>query len=190
MITAEQLKAISPNVHKLDIYLNPLNEAMREFEINTANRVRAFLSQILHESCSFLYMQEIADGKEYEGRKDLGNTQIGDGVKFKGRGALQVTGRDMYRLCGLALGLDLISKPELLELPENAFKASAWCWKHKGLNEVADHSEDWTITLKNKRFPKGHMFTKIEWISYKVNGGFNGMDQRKAFYNLALTAIK
>lgn len=190
MITAEQIKAISPYVHKLDIYLDPLNEAMREFEINTANRVRAFLSQILHESGSFLYMEEIADGSEYEGRKDLGNIVSGDGKRFKGRGPLQITGRTNYRLCGLALGLDLVSKPELLEDPRYAFKASAWWWKDKGLNGVADHSEDWTITIESKKYPAGKKYTKIQWITMKVNGGFNGLAERIDFYNKALIAIR
>lgn len=190
MITAEQIKLISPHVHKLDIYLDPLNEGMRAFEINTANRVRAYLSNLFHESESFLYMEEIATGQAYEGRKDLGNIYPGDGVKYKGRCPVQITGRDMYKLCGLALGLDLISKPELLEDPKYAFMASAWFWKYKGLNEIADHSEGWTILITNKRFPKGRLFTKFEWVCYKINGGFNGMDDRKAFYNLALIAIK
>jgi putative chitinase len=190
MITAEQITSISPHVHKLDIYLDPLNEGMREFEIDTANRIRPYLSNLFHESESFLFMKETASGEEYEGRKDLGNTQIGDGVKFKGRGPMQITGRDMYRLCGLALGLDLLSKPELLEDPKYAFMASAWFWKYKGLNGVADHSEDWTIFIKNRQYPNGKMFTKFEWICYKINGGFNGYPQRLEFYNKALAVIK
>jgi predicted chitinase len=190
MITAEQIKLISPHVQKLDIYLDPLNEGMREFEINTANRVRAYTVNLLHESQSFLYMKEIGDGKQYEGRVDLGNDKPGDGVKYKGRGPIEITGKGMYRLCGLALGLDLITKPELLEDSANGFKASAWFWNYKGLNGVADHSEDWTIFIKNRQYPNGKMFTKFEWICYKINGGFNGYEQRLEFYNKALAAIK
>lgn len=184
MISAEQIKAISPHVQKLNLYLDPLNQAMRDFEINTAARVRYFLCNILHESGSFLYMQEIASGAAYEGRKDLGNIYPGDGKKYKGRGPIQITGREMYHLCGLALGLDLVSKPELLELPEYAFKAAAWFWKYKGLNELADREESFTMIWKT------HKYSKIEWITVRVNGGLNGIIERKAFYAKSLIAIK
>jgi putative chitinase len=190
MITADQLKSISPHVHNLDLNLNPYNEGMREFEINTANRVRAYTVNLLHESQSFLYMKELSDGKQYEGRVDLGNDKPGDGIKYKGRGPIQITGKGMYKLCGLALGLDLISKPELLEDPIYGFKASAWFWKYKGLNQVADHEEGWTINIKNRAYPNGRLFTKFEWICYKINGGFNGYPQRLEFYNKALMIIK
>jgi putative chitinase len=184
MITAEQITSISPHVQKLDIYLDPLNEGMREFEINTANRVRAYIPQVLHESESFLYMKECATGQEYEGRKDLGNTQIGDGIKYKGRSPLQITGKENYRLCGLALGLDIVSKPELLEDPIYAFKASAWWWKNHGLNQIADRPESWTYQVKDR------IYTKVQYITKIINGGQNGILEREAFYNLALTVIK
>lgn len=190
MITSEQIKIIYPTAHHLDEYLPHLNEGMREFEINTANRVRAYLSQILHESQGFLYMKETSSGQEYEGRKDLGNTNTGDGVKYKGRGAIQITGRFNYRDCGLALGLDLISKPELLEKPEYAFKASAWWWKNRGLNQIADHAEDWTITIKNLKNPQGKTYSKIQWLTQRINGGQLGIDRRVELYILTMVAIK
>ncbi len=185
MITADQVLAISPGAMHLDIYLAPLNEAMREFEINNAARVRYFLSNLFEESASFKYMQEIADGSAYEGRKDLGNIFPGDGKKYKGRGPIQITGRDTYKACGLALGLDLVSKPELLESPEYAFKAAAWFWaKYKSINKYADMPEDKTFLYRGKTL------TKFQWITLLVNGGSNGIDVRRAFYNKALIAIK
>jgi putative chitinase len=173
MITFEQLKKIMPYAidSKLHLYVDPLNNCMREFEINTRLRVCAFISQVAHESGSLKYTHEIADGSQYEGRNDLGNIYPGDGRKFKGRAPLEITGRAMYKLCGLALGLDLISKPELLEMPENGCKASAWFWKYKGLNEIADTSD-------------------IIKVSKIVNGGTNGLDSRIAFYKKALEVIK
>lgn len=185
MVTEAQLLAISPNVRKLNIYLSPLNNAMNEFEINTAARIRYFIAHLFHESGCFKYMQEIADGSAYEGRKDLGNTQPGDGKKYKGRGPMQITGRITYHLCGLALGLDLINKPELLELPEHAFRAAAWFWtKYKKLSQYADKPEDWTIVYREKTYKK------FEWITLLINGGANGLEDRRAYYNKALIAIK
>ena len=72
---------------------------------------------MIHESGSFRYTKEIASGKAYEWRKDLGNVQAGDGVRFKGRGLIQLTGRANYALASNALGVDFVSRPELIEQP-------------------------------------------------------------------------
>jgi putative chitinase len=76
--------------------------------------MRMFLAQIGHESGYLQYVQELASGKAYEGRADLGNTSPGDGVRYKGRGLIQITGKRNYALAGLALDLPLLEKPELL----------------------------------------------------------------------------
>lgn len=148
-------------------------EAMREFNINTRLRVCAFIAEVAKETQSLLYMKECASGNEYDTRTDLGNTpeKDGDGAKYKGRGALEITGHNNYRDCGMALGLDLLSKPELLELPEYAWKASAWWWMKHGLNELADTGN-------------------IIKVSEAVNGGHNGLAERIAFYKKALEVIK
>ncbi len=147
-------------------FADPLNAAMQEFEINTPAREAAFLAQVGHESGSLLYVKELATGGAYEGRRDLGNVEIGDGIKFKGRGLLQITGRSNYGQCGDALGLDLLNEPSLLELTENACRSAAWFWQTHGLNEVADSGD----------------FKKITRI---INGGYNGMADRQAFYERA-----
>jgi putative chitinase len=69
-------------------YLHNINAAMKQGEINTCARKSAFLGQIAHESMELLHMEELATGEAYEGRKDLGNTQKGDGERFKGRGPI------------------------------------------------------------------------------------------------------
>ncbi len=173
MITIEQLKAIMPHSVSLkrNNFIEPINEAMREFNINTRLRICAFLAQIAHESASLNYVEEIASGSAYEGRKDLGNIHEGDGVRFKGRGLIQITGRANYLEVSKAFGMDFISNPELLESYEYAVKSAAWFWARHGLNELADIPD----------------FLKITKV---INGGKNGLASRESFYNKALEIIK
>lgn len=120
MIKIEQLKKIIPYAgRRADVFLVPINEAMNEFGINTPIRQAAFLAQIAHESGSLRYVREIASGEAYEGRVDLGNTEPGDGPRFRGRGLIQITGRSNYHDCSVALyGAEapLLLHPELLEV--------------------------------------------------------------------------
>ena len=115
---------------------------MNRYGIVGTARVAAFIAQVGHESGQLRYVREIwgptAQQLTYEGRADLGNTVKGDGSKYHGRGLIQITGRANYAACGEALGLDLINKPELLELPQHAAMSAAWFWSTKGLNTLAD----------------------------------------------------
>lgn len=139
MITKEQLLAIMPNAKKrVDLFLDALNATMVEFEINTPLRQAAFLAQIGHESGQLLYVKELASGQAYEGRKDLGNTRPGYGVKYKGRGLIQITGYNNYLAIMMALDIECVEKPELLEEPINACRVSGWFWKENKLNKWAD----------------------------------------------------
>lgn len=181
-LTKDQVVAIIPGVAHLDEYFPHLIIGMDKYLINTPARMGAYLSQIGHESNKFRALKEYASGAEYDTRTDLGNTpeKDGDGEKYKGRGAIQVTGRNNYQWVSEALygDLRLLERPELLEQPSAAFLASAWWWKDKGLNGVADKPESWIV-------PGKHKYTKIQWLTVKVNGGLNGFDERLRFYNNA-----
>lgn len=169
MIELADLKAIClmTSNARLQLFVDPLNVAMREFEIDqTAARESMFLAQLAHESGGFHYVRELASGEAYEKRADLGNTEDGDGVRFKGRGLIQITGRDNYRDCGDALGLDLISCPELLEQPDNAARSAGWFWASRHLNELADRGDFLAVTKR-------------------INGGTNGLADRQAYLKRA-----
>ncbi|MDI3274890.1 glycoside hydrolase family 19 protein [Pseudomonas sp. AL03] len=163
-ITAQQLLQILPNAGKqAGVFVPVLNTAMQRYQIVGAKRVASFIAQIGHESGQLVYVREIWGPTlaqiKYEGRADLGNTVTGDGFKYRGRGLIQITGRANYAACGEALGLDLISQPELLELPQHACMSAAWFWATKGLNTLADAD-------------------KFESITRRINGGLNGQPDR------------
>ena len=153
-------------VHRADAFLEPLNEAMDIYNIDSPQRKAAFLAQIAHESGELRYVRELASGEDYEGRTDLGNVVEGDGVKFKGRGLIQITGRINYASCGSALHLDLLADPELLTTPTNASRSAAWFWLTHGCNELADADNFRRITIR-------------------INGGLNGWEDRLKYWNKA-----
>lgn len=167
MITIEQLQAIMPYARsRAAVFLPALNDAMAEFGIDTATRQAAFLAQVCHESGSLRYVRELASGAAYEGRTDLGNTEPGDGVRFKGRGLIQITGRANYAECGAVLGLPLEEQPELLEQVGPACRSAAWFWSSRGLNAVADRRD-------------------FRLITRRINGGLNGFADRLAAWERA-----
>jgi putative chitinase len=166
-VTLVQLVAIMPLARaRAAAFLAPLNAAMLEFGITTPARQASFLSQVGHESGQLRYVRELASGQAYEGRVDLGNTQRGDGVRFRGRGLLQVTGRANYAACGKALGLDLLAQPEMLEQTVNACRSAGWFWQTRGLNALADAGDQ-------------------ERVTRRINGGVNGLAERLALYRAA-----
>lgn len=167
MVSLDELLQIMPYARKrAESFLEPLNEAMNEFDITNAVRVAAFLAQVAHESGELRYVRELASGEAYEGRLDLGNTEPGDGARFRGRGLLQITGRANYRACGDALAVDLIRSPELLELPRLAARSAGWFWGTKKLNELADKGDFLLITKR-------------------INGGTTHWRERVAYYERA-----
>ena len=169
MITLDDLRAICTRTKAavLEKYVEPLNAAMDEYEIS-ANPAREthFLAQVAHESGGFHYVRELATGDAYEGRADLGNTETGDGRRYKGRGLIQITGRANYRECGDALGHDFIAEPEALEQPVYAARSAGWFWHSRHLNELADRGDARAITKR-------------------INGGTNGLQDRLTYLALA-----
>ena len=171
-MTENQLKQIA--IHATDanikLYTPLLNRFMHEYNICLKLREAAFLATVIQESGSFRYTREIASGKAYEGRKDLGNIYKGDGERFCGRGLIQLTGRANYQEASNALKVDFVSNPELLETPDFATEVSCWWWNSRNLNRLADAG-------------------KFIEITKVVNGGLNGISDRSNWYNLALKVL-
>ncbi|MBF2077980.1 MAG: glycoside hydrolase family 19 protein [Synechococcales cyanobacterium T60_A2020_003] len=160
-ITAEQLQAIAPlgSGSQIRKFVPYLNRTMAEFGINTRLRQAHFLAQLAHESGEFNYVEELASGDAYEGRSDLGNTQPGDGRRYKGRGLIQITGRANYTDVSKALGVDVVRNPTLLSSDELAARSAGWFWQRSGLNALADRDD-------------------VVAVTRRINGGTNGLSDR------------
>ena len=127
--------------------------------LDSGLRLAHFMGQCAHESGGFIYMEEIASGQAYEGRADLGNTQPGDGKRYKGRGPIQLTGRANYRRFGRKIGIDLEAHPEIVSHPSVGLLVGMMYWDDRHLNGYADTDD-------------------IVAITKRINGGTNGMDDR------------
>ncbi len=171
-ISGAQLMQIVPTLDpaRASSVAQHLNVAMAEANITTPQQQAMFVAQLAHESAGFQFMEEIASGAAYEGRADLGNTQPGDGVRYKGRGYIQVTGRYNYTEAGNALGLDLVNNPQLAAQPENAARIAAWYWTSRDINTAADSGD----------------FVQVTRL---INGGTNGLADRQAYYARAQAAL-
>ena len=156
----------------------PLQAAFDYADISTPKRQAAFLAQLGHESGGFQYLREIwgptSAQKRYEGRLDLGNTQRGDGFRYRGRGLIQITGRANYVRIASRLSRfgapDFVAEPEALERPEWAALSAADYWKDRRLNELADTG-------------------KFKTLTKRINGGLNGYADRLARYERAAEAL-
>lgn len=174
-VSEAQLAEIYPDAGpRVGVFLAQLNRAMQRYRIDSPVRQAAFLAQVGHESGQLRWVRELwgptAAQQRYEGRKDLGNTEPGDGARFKGRGLIQITGRENYRRAGAALGTPLLDQPAMLEQPEWASVSAAWWWANHGLNELADTGD----------------FEKITRI---INGGLNGYADRLALWEKAKAVL-
>ena len=160
-------------ISRVDEFVASFNQWNIPFGIDSPKRIAHYLAQVFHESGALRYVEEIASGEKYEGRKDLGNTQKGDGKRFKGRGFIQLTGRANYKafndydLCTE----DVIAHPEMVaKFPLNQI-ASMWFWQTHGLNEIADKDDGGMI---------GEMI--VRQITKIINGGQNGIANRLYLY--------
>lgn len=95
-------------------FMSFINDTCIKYDISTPICHLCFLAQVGHESGSLFFTEELASGAAYEGRKSLGNIKPGDGVRFKGRGLIQITGRNNYKAVGDDLDEDFINNPTLL----------------------------------------------------------------------------
>jgi len=187
------------------VFLPAINRAALRWKIDSRVRMAAFLAQIGHESgqlrslvenlnysaealartwpsrftpqtaSTYARQPEKIANKVYGGRMGNGPEASGDGARYRGRGLIQLTGRDNYRAAGLALGLPLEHQPELLEQAEHAAQSAAWWWSKHGLNELADAG-------------------RTQDIGSVINTGQpgrvpNGAAERKALYDLALKVL-
>jgi putative chitinase len=137
-----------------------LAPTLARYSINTPLRQAHFLGQCAHECDRFCTLEEYASGRAYEGRRDLGNIREGDGVRFKGRGILQTTGRANYSRAATRLNLPLLDQPDLLATPGPALEAACLYWQDRNLNRLADRDDTLAVTRA-------------------INGGTNGLDDRR-----------
>ena len=157
------------NAGTIRTYFALFKTMLPKYHINTPLRIAHFLAQVGHESLSLKYTRELASGEAYENRADLGNTEPGDGVRFRGRGLIQLTGRDNYARYGAYAGLDLLKKgnEELIaSTPKYALDVSLWFWDSRKLNSHADADN-------------------LRAITRRVNGGYNGLADRQDYLDRA-----
>ena len=186
-MTADQLNKLGVNPNT---WYSPLTDMFKRYSINTPNRQAHFLGQAMHESEDFKVLEEDLDysimglmriwpsrfptgevaeqyarqpekiaNKVYAGK--LGNTEEGDGWKYRGRGIFQLTGKENYERFGNAIGVPVVDNPDMLLNPHYAALSAGWFWNRAGLNDLADAQD-------------------VETITKRINGGFNGLEARKA----------
>lgn len=194
-MTEDQLK----EMHIDPAWLESLEETFHRFEINTPARQAAFIGQCAHESGNFKTLQESLNysaealcrvwpsrfpnleaaqpyhrnpekiaNKVYSGR--MGNTEDGDGWRYRGRGLIQLTGRDNYMLASDALRVDFVSDPDLVLTRKYAALTAGWYWNKRNLNKEAD-AKDYVSMTK------------------KINGGVIGLDDRIAHITTAMKVL-
>lgn len=170
-VTANDLRKIGWKDVSNSMVFN-LNACLRRFQINTVNRIRHFISQCSHESGGGVYTREIASGEAYNGRSDLGNVYPGDGPKFKGGGYIQLTGRYNYQQFANYMGDQQIVQQGVNYVASKYPWTSAGFWWHRnGMNALCDSG------------------ASVEQVTRKVNGGYNGLADRKYWYNRCIQVI-
>ena len=189
-ITRDMLRSIAPSIVKnikantqfagvgIDGVVVLMNRHAPGFHITTAKRWAHFLAQVMHESVECRYTTELGTKSYFENRygtgelaKKLGNRSKADGFDFRGRGLIQITGRSNYEAYKKYCGYDVVANPELLAKPLGAIRSAMWYWQTHGLNELADKDDFLAITKK-------------------INGGTNGLEDRRKYLTRAKKALK
>ena len=210
-ITEPQLRAVlacGADDARPGAWLDALNAAMRGCDIATPARQAAFLAQVLHESGELRHLEESLNYSPqrlrqvwprrfptdeaaaayghaperlanhiYADRLGNGDEASGDGWRYRGRGLIQLTGRDNYAALARALPIDALADPALLLTPAGAALSAGWFWRAHGLNELADQAVG---ADADARFAE---------ITRRVNGGTNGLDERRAYWLRARQAL-
>jgi putative chitinase len=181
LLTIQQLRHVMPQAKSAQAFLGPLNDCMQNYQISTPLRKAAFLAQLAHESGQLIFTREIwgptPQQRKYEPATSLsatlGNTQTGDGSRYRGRGLIQLTGRANYRSYTQAVkkrdpkAPDFEASPNELADPQWATDCAGWFWSTRRLNPLADAKDFKSVTKR-------------------INGGFNGLEDRMKFYQRAL----
>jgi predicted chitinase len=174
LVSKEQLAFIWGCSTKLiqDTEIVELNKCLKTFDISTPSRIRHFLSQISHESGGGRYKEELASGDDYENRSDLGNTHSGDGSKYKGAGYIQLTGRANYQEFANYIKDSEVMNGVTYVSIRYPFTSAGFWWMNNNMNVLCDKNPS------------------VDQVTLRVNGGYNGLDDRKMYYARCCEVIK
>lgn len=162
-VTAEQL--MNFGWRKVDdAVIDDLNNALVKYEINTPDRIAHFISQCGHESGLGMFTKELASGKAYEGRVDLGNVNPGDGPRYKGSGYIQLTGRSNYQRFANHIGDAAVMQGVDYVATKYPWSSAGFWWTAAGMNQLVDSG------------------ATVQQVTRRVNGGYNGLENRMALY--------
>jgi putative chitinase len=172
LITKTQVEAICGRAIQHDD-LEDLNNCLRRFEINTPLRIRQFMAQVAHESGGLKWFKELASGWAYENRRDLGNTKPGDGPKYKGAGAIQLTGRANYQAFANYIGDPRVMEGVNYVAATYPFTSAGFWWHNNKMNALVDSG------------------ASCRKVSQRVNGRdpANGLQDRLNYYAKAQRVI-
>ncbi len=166
-VTRERLLRLAPSANAAIVagIAERFDAFAGEHAVATRLRICHFLAQAAHETDGFRTLEEYGGPAyfiRYEGRRDLGNTQPGDGIRYHGRGIFQLTGRANYRRLSQLLGIDLETEPERAKEPETSLRIAFAYWVERAINPAADADE-------------------IERVTRLINGGRNGLAERARY---------
>lgn len=207
MITLDKIKQIV----KKDQIAFDLFALQEKYGVDTPNRMAHFLSQVMHESLDFTHLSENLNygweglleyfskyfttvtakqyarkpqaiaNKVYANRMGNRNEASGDGWRYRGGGFIQITGKNNYKAVSDGLGVDFVSNPDLLRTEKYGLESALWWWKKNGLNELADTVLPTDIKDKD---------VQVKRVSKRVNGGYNGLDDRIKKYAKIIQILK